>query len=197
MPIVQTHHRFPLTLAAMMIAAAATGYAATLTSETLAAWRAHVQATEARITRELRSPKGFLVQDFVPSARRLREQVLAGGVVISEMDTLDANGREIPVSGGMIQHWRGSIFLPRVTRDALLARLENPMERGPHQEDVLALRILNRRLDGLQLFIRMTRRKIVTVTYDTEHQVTFRRHGPLRASSTSISTKIVEVDNPG
>jgi hypothetical protein len=188
--------RFVLAVAAMVGAAVTTGVAATLGSETLAAWDAYVAATEARIERELRSTAGFLVQDFTPSAASARNQVLTGGVLVSEMQTT-AGGRDITVAGGTIQHWRGSIFLPGVTRDGLLARLQNPSESGPHQEDVLALRVLNRRPDALKLFIRMTRRKIVTVTYDTEHQVTYRRHGSTRASSRSVATKIAEIDAAG
>ncbi len=43
----------------------------------------------------------------------------------------------------------------------------------------------------------MTRTKIVTVTYDTEHAIEYRRHGPGRASSRSVSTKIVEIEGAG
>jgi hypothetical protein len=59
------------------------------------------------------------------------------------------------------------------------------------------VRVLDRGTDSLDLFIRMTRTKIVTVTYDTEHHVEFRRHGPLRASSRSVATRIAELDDQG
>ena len=86
---------------------------------------------------------------------------------------------------------------PGVQLDTLLNRLRHPREQGPHQEDVLAVRVLNRETDSLDLFIRMTRTKIVTVTYDTEHHVEYRRHGPLRASSRSVATRITELDDEG
>jgi hypothetical protein len=188
---------FLLALVVMAGTAVRTAIAATPGSNTLVAWDAYVATTEARIERELRSDSGFLVQDFTQSAASARSQILTGGTLVSEMQTTGAGGREIAVPGGTIQHWRGSIFLPGVTRDGLLARLQNPSERGPHQEDVLALRVLTRQPDALMLFIRMTRRKIVTVTYDTEHRVTYRRHGSHRASSRSIATKIAEIDASG
>jgi len=62
---------------------------------------------------------------------------------------------------------------------------------------VLAVRVLERTPDSVDLFIRMTRTKIVTVTYDTEHHVEYRRHGPLRASSRSVATRITELDDEG
>ncbi|MGH9373776.1 MAG: hypothetical protein ACRD15_19830, partial [Vicinamibacterales bacterium] len=156
---------------ALVMLASMTAAAATLTSETLAAWDDHIAAVEARIDRELASR-----QRAVPRA---------------------LEGRTIHVPGGMIQQWRGAIFLPHAALDALLAQLQEPPEHGPHQEDVAALRIIRRRPDGLDLYIRMTRRKLVSVTYDTEHRVTFRRHSPERASSRSVATRITEVGTGG
>jgi archaetidylinositol phosphate synthase len=178
----------------LVLCASRSGEAATLKPETEQAWRAYVTATEARIERELASPGGFLVQDFTPSSQSDRAQVLTGDVIVAEMATGDGRGRDIPVPDGLIHHWRASIFVPGVTRDQLLARLQNPSEHGPRQEDVLALRVLERRPDALTLFIRMTRTKIVTVTYNTTHDVTYRRHGQTAASSRSVATKIAEVD---
>jgi hypothetical protein len=171
--------------------------AATLQPQTTAAWNRYVSATEARIARELANGSRFLAQDFLDQRQKARERVLAGHIPIGEVSTTDGSGHTIPVPGGLIHHWRGAVFVPGVTLEALLNRLKNPSERGPHQEDVLALRVLARQPDRLKLFISMTRKKIVTVTYHTEHDVSYQRHGPQRASSRSVATKIVEVENPG
>jgi hypothetical protein len=89
------------------------------------------------------------------------------------------------------------VFLPGVSLSTLLQRLQHPSERGPHQQDVLALRVLARTPDELKLAIRMTRTKVVTVTYDTEHVIDYRGHGAARASSRSVATKIAELDGAG
>lgn len=146
--------------------------AATLMPETVTAWNLHVAATEARVERELSSWR--------------RNLAIA-----------QPHGSTIDVPGGTVSHWRGSIFLPGVQLDALLHRLQHPREEGPHQEDVLAVRVLDRAPDRLNLFIRMTRTKIVTVTYDTEHRIDYRRHGPARTSSRSIASRIVELHDDG
>ena len=146
--------------------------AATLTAPAIAAWNSRVAATEARIARELSSWH-----------RSLRPE--------------EPRGTTTDVDGGVISQWRGSTFLPGVGLEPLLHRLRHPREQGPHQEDVLALRVLDRGADSLDLFIRMTRANIVTVTYDTEHHVEYRRHGPLRASSRSVATRISELDDEG
>jgi len=146
--------------------------AATLTPAATAAWNARVATTEARIGRDLSSWHRSLAVE-------------------------DPSGTTTDVDGGLISQWRGSIFLTGVQLDTLLNRLRHPREQGPHQEDVLAVRVLNRETDSLDLFIRMTRTKIVTVTYDTVHHVEYRRHGPLRASSRSVATRITELDGEG
>ena len=91
--------------------------------------------------------------------------------------TTRPGGNTIDIPDGLVSHWRGSIFLPGLTLGTLLHRLQNPPEHAPFPQDVLALRVLEREPDALRLFIRMTRSKIVTVTYDTEHEVIYRHHG--------------------
>lgn len=167
--------------------------AAPLQPRTAKAWDAYVAATEARIGAELASPRGFLGSDFTPEAAAVRARLLRGEVVIDKMATR-AGGEALEVPDGYVSHWRGSMFLPGLTLETLLRRLQNPPERGPYPEDVLAMRVLERRPDALTLFVRMTRTKLVTVTYDTEHEVTYRHHGADRASSRSVATRIVETD---
>jgi len=178
-------------------AGAGAAAAAELKPETVAAWHAYVAAAEARIARELAEGRRFLVQDFDPGSDRARARLLAGDVLVSEMSAADAAGDRIDVPSGMIHHWRGAIFVPGVTLDTLLARLQHPKTEGPHQEDVLALRVLEQQPDHLRLFIKMTRKKIVTVTYNSEHDLRYVRHSPTRASSRSETTKIAELEHAG
>jgi hypothetical protein len=64
----------------------------------------------------------------------------------------------------------------------------------PPQEDVLESRVLARSGDTLCVYLKLVRKTVITVTYDTEHQVTFARHSPRLATSRSVSTKIAESD---
>jgi phosphatidylglycerophosphate synthase len=175
----------------------ASASAATLHADTVETWNAYVTATERRIDRELSSPRGFLVSDFTPESSDARARVRRGEAVISEMRTNSSGGKTIAVPDGLISHWRGSIFLPGVSLETLLQRLQHPSERGPHQQDVLAVRVLARTPEELTLFIRMTRSEVVTVTYDTEHVIGYRRQSATRASSRSVATKIAELEGAG
>ena len=98
---------------------------------------------------------------------------------------------------GTVHHWRGSVFIPGITLDEVLARVANPTARDMAQEDVLDSRVLERGPGMLRLFLRLQRSQIVTVVYDTEHAIHYARHGRTRASSTSVATRIVEVANAG
>ena len=56
------------------------------------------------------------------------------------------------------------VLLPGVALGPLLDVLQHPPEHGPFQEDVLALKVLRRQPDVLDLFIRIRRSRIVTVS---------------------------------
>ncbi len=70
----------------------------------------------------------------------------------------------------------------RLTVDAVLKRLaELAGQEQKHYEDVLASRLLSRDGDRYQIFMKLRRSKIITVTYNTEHDVRYRRLGAARA----------------
>ena len=184
-----------LVLAAGMTASPAA--AAPPESRTLAAWQTYVGLTEARIRRELDSPRGFLASDFTSDRDELRRQVMRGSILLGRVTTRDDQGREIDIPGGTLQHWRGAVFLPGITLRPLLDALRHPPEHGPFPQDVLAMRVEHRDADALDMFIRVSRSSIVTVTYDTEHRVEFRPRDPARASTRSVATRITEVDGAG
>ena len=162
----------------------------------IAGWNAYVAATEQRITRELATPDRFLVQDFRANAAANRRAVLAGERVIEALESHDARGGPIAIPDAMVQHWRGATFVRGARLDDLLRRLQSGAPAAK-QEDVLASRVLERGPDRMRVYLRVQRKKFVTVVYNTEHEVAFRRHSPARASSTSTAVRIAEVESPG
>jgi hypothetical protein len=97
----------------------------------------------------------------------------------------------IDIPGGTIYHSRGSTLVRRTTVDRVVRALMYP-GTPPPQEDVLESRVLSRTDTTLRVYLKLARTVIVTVTYDTEHQVNFTRHSPGMATSRSVSTRIVE-----
>lgn len=165
--------------------------------KTIEAWNAYVAATEARIESELAAGGAFLASDVTDDRGVIRDAITRGVIAVGALATVDRLGRALPVPGGTIAHWRGAVLVPGISLGTLLHRLQHPNERGPYPDDVLSLGVLDRAPDRLTLAMRLSRTRIVTATYDTEHVATYRRLGPTRASSRSVSTKIVEVADAG
>ena len=108
-----------------------------------------------------------------------------------QCDGARPEGRTFEVPGGVIHQWRGSVFIRGVTVDAAVNAL---MSRGipPPQDEVLESRVLSRSGNSLVVYLKMSRRALVTVTYDTEHMVTFERLSATDAASRSVATRIEE-----
>ena len=102
-------------------------------------------------------------------------------------------GDMIEVPGGTIYHSSGSIVIRHTTVDRVVHALTNP-GTPPPQDDVLESRVLARTANGLRVYLKLSRSAIVTVVYDTEHDVVFTRHSPTVATSRSVSTRIAESD---
>jgi hypothetical protein len=182
-------------VAAVVVLSAVTVGAATLTPAALAGWGTYVAATERRMARELTAGDRFLAQDFGAQAAANRRSVMGGTVLVEPVEATDEQGRSIDVPSALVHHWRGAVFIPGVKLSDLLAKLQ---EGAPttRQEDVLQSKVLERQPDRMRVFLRVQRTKFVTVVYNTEHTVTFKRYGPTRASSASTATKITEVESP-
>jgi putative flippase GtrA len=168
--------------------------------ETVVAWNRYVAATETRLQQELHDTHRFLAVDFEDSktGRSLREALRGGGVRVMNVANEATAGEGVPVPSGMIHHWRGYAFIPGATVDDLLASVKDPEWGRVHrQEDVIESRVLERRADGLRLYLKLQRSAVVTVVYATEHDVRYERHDDGRASSRSVATRIAEIQEPG
>jgi putative flippase GtrA len=132
---------------------------------TLDAWTDYVSNAEARIAARHAAP-------CVPGREPLG----------------DAQG----VAGGTVHRWRGCTAVTGYTVDALLDALQHP-GTPPPQEDILESRVLARTPELLRVYLKLKRRAVLTVTYDTEHDVTFSRPSADVATSRSVATSIAEV----
>ena len=135
---------------------------------TLTAWKAYEAETETRLERTRVSP-----------ARDVAIPVVADGI-------------SVDIPGGTISHWRGSAFIPGITLDRLLHGLQYP-GTPPPQEDVVSSHVIARSGDSLRVAIRLVRRAVVTISYDTEHEMVFHRWTPAMATARSVATSIEEV----
>ena len=173
--------------------------AAVLQKKTLQSWETYVQLTEKRISTELQGNSGFLRMDFAKPAvsANIKSQLKAGNVYIERLTTLDAAGHEVHGDDGLIHHWYGAIFIPGIKVDPLLQWIQNYDQQAQYFKEVEKSKLLSRNGDTFRIYLRLVRKKVVTVHYNTEHTVVYQHNGPDRASSKSFSTKIAQIENAG
>ena len=191
-----TIHTSAVVLVLAVVTAGEVGLVARLKPETVAAWNSYVAAVERRRANERKDPTRFLVADFQPGAAADRKAVLAGQTVARRMEGERTGANHVEVPSGRIHHWRGTIFIPGTTVPDLISRIEHS-DPPAIQDDVLRSSVLKRQPGSVHVFLRLQRTKIVTAVYNSEHDVRFELVSPTRAASTSVSTKIAEVKNPG
>jgi hypothetical protein len=192
--------RILLALFLVGVTGASEASAATLTPKTVQAWETYAQLTEKRINSELAGSGAFLVLDFKkPEERQRMRKFLKEGNVQTEkaQKTLDAQGKEIPVGDGIIHHWIGSIFVPNITLRTLRLWVQNYDRHVDYFADVEKSRLISRDGESFRIFLRLVRKKFITVRYNTEHSVVYRDHSATRVSSRSIATKIAEIADAG
>jgi putative flippase GtrA len=182
-------------------AAAGAGSAdeAILQAKTARDFARYAAAVEARSSQRLANSEPFFEFERKPPAEQARIlALLRRGEVYVERDTVgDQKSGRIDVDGGLVNHWRGTVLVPKVSLDQLLKVLQEPQSDKHKQEDVLSSRVVSRDGDSQKVYLRLRRTKFVTVVYDTEYDVDYRRLGADRALSNSISTRIVEIENAG
>ena len=198
-----TGRPFRATAVVVMLSFATTASAdsleAILQPKTIEGFTRYAAAVESRIDRELRENAPFLdIERQLPAQlAKTMAALRRGEVVVSRAVARDGSASEIEVDGGMINHWRGTAYIPKVKLEVLLKTLQEPQSDKHKQEDVISSRVVATGENSQKLYLRLRRTKLITVVYDTEYDTTYRRVAADRGLSNSISTKIVEIENAG
>lgn len=173
--------------------------AAKLQPQTLQAWDEYKRLTEARIQRELESSDGLLVRDFLEERDRsdIRSSLASGDIFVKKLTTSNEEGGKIKIPKGLVHHWYGILFLPGTELDAVLAWSQDYDNRQNEFENVEESRLLSRRGDVFEIFLRLRQEKMIKVHYNTEHRVIYRRIDEDAATSRSESTRIAELKDAG
>jgi len=169
---------------------------AQLTSAAVAAWQQYERTVDARYDRRESDP--FFVHDTFKLAPGWRTQVARGQVSMVAVPAALPGAPEPTVPDGRIHHWVGAVFIPNVTLDRVLQHLRDRAGRESEAfDDVVSSKLIARDGDRLKVFMKLRRDSVITVTYNTEHAVEYRRLTDARASSRSVATKIAELADAG
>jgi hypothetical protein len=187
------------TLALLLLTLTLPAVAAELQKKTSNAYDHYVQVTEARIAGEIGDANSFLWVDRQPEPHRkeLLASLSKGQVVVQHIETREG-GKEISIPDGMVHHWMATVFVPGVNLQQTLALMQD-FERHTeiYKADVVRAKVLNHKGDDFQLYLRLHRKTIVTVVYDTQFDIRFFPVDKTREYSRHYATKIVEVENVG
>lgn len=160
--------------------------ASTLTPEAARAFDRYAGSAEGSMT----DLEHFLRIDVDPAAKK---KLRGGEVRIDSCGPPD----DLEVPGGMIQDWRGVMFIPRATIKNVKAILQ---EYGNYKvfykPEVVESKELAHQGNDYDIFLRLRKRQILTVVLNTEYHVRYVEPDPHHMYVTSRSSRIAEVRDP-
>jgi hypothetical protein len=164
--------------------------AAELKPETVDAFDRYVRAAETRIDGRLHGP-GFLWADDYPA----RLKAVRDGQVVTE--PVVGQG-DVAVAGGLVHDWIAAVFVPGATLERTLASVQDyDRDKVTHRPEVIDSKLLSRDGNHFRIYLRLMKKKVLTVVLNTEHDVRYFPIDAKRCHSRSYSTRIAEVADPG
>jgi hypothetical protein len=173
--------------------------AADLKPETLAAFERYWTLTEARVTKQLSDSSTFLDIDTLPETERGRAFALtrSGAVYITRLTTLEPSGRSIAVPGGLVHDWLGAAFIPGATMADVLNVAQDYNHATEVYPEVIRSHLISRDGEQFQIDVRFQEHRLITVTVDTEQEVSYTRVDADHWYSWSHSTRVQQVVDVG
>lgn len=173
--------------------------AAELKPEAAQGFDQYVRLTELRMRGELEPGRPFLWVDSLPELRRsdVYARLERGEEVSERLRTADPSGRAA-TPGAMIHHWVGTIFIPGVKLEQVLAVVQDYDRHATYYApDVAQSKTIAHNGGDFKIFYRLRKKKILTIILDAEFDVHHHVLGPGREYTDSISTRIAQVENAG
>lgn len=162
-----------------------------LKPQTLESFDAYIRDAEAAMEQTLEGSGPFLWSDGIP---KIAQQVRGGRVVAQFW-----SGRgPLKVPNGLIHDWIGAAFIPAVNLEETLALIQDyDHHQDIYRPEVIASRLVSHQHDDFQIYLRLLKKKIITVVLDTDHDVHYRSLDPTRSLCRSYTTRIAEVEEAG
>lgn len=163
-----------------------TAQAADLSTRTTKAFDVYLKSAETGMT----SPQYDLRARASPANV---EKLRSGEVIIDAVST-----RKVDVPDGMIHDWAGAVFVPDTTIPRVLDFLQNyNNHKNVYKPEVLDSRLLARDGNHFRVYLRLMKKKVITVVLNTEYDVIYAELAPKLWYSRSYSTRITEARDAG
>jgi len=162
-----------------------------LKPETLQAFDAYIREAEAAMEQTLHGSNSFLWSDASPE----RAQQLRQGKILAQF----WSGRgPVKVPSGLIHDWTGSVLIPGTTVKQTVRLVQDyNNHRNIYQPEVIDSKLLSNKGNDFQIYLRLLKKKIITVVLDTYHDVHYSSLDHTRWLCRSYTTRIHEVEGAG
>ncbi len=165
-----------------------------LKPDTLAAFDAYVVAAEKTMDDPTQVPGAFFWSE---DDEKKLEQVRKGDIVAEYYGGPKVNA-PLNVSQGLIHDLIGAVFVPDTSvKEAVALVQDYDHHKNIYKPDVVDSKLITRAGDDFQVYLRLLKKKIITVVLDTYHSARYSWPQPNRAFCRSRTTGILEVQHAG
>jgi hypothetical protein len=162
-----------------------------LRPETALAFDAYIRSAEAEMEQVAHGGAAFLWSDGNPDKVRRREQ----GEILAE---LWAGTAPLAVPHGLVHDWVGAVAVSGVTVERTVELVQDyDNHKNIYKPDVVDSKLISHVGDNFTIYLRLLKKKIITVVLDTDHDVHYSRSDPSSCSCFSRTSRIAEVRDAG
>lgn len=162
-----------------------------LNPKTLEAFDAYIHNAETEMEHTLHGSGSFLWSQQIPERAHLVDQ----GQVVAQFWSGEGPVR---VPNGLIHDWIAAGFIRDSNIQELLAVMQQyDKHKDTYKPEVMDSKLISRHGNDFQVYLRLLKKKIITVVLDTDHDVHYRPVGRTRWVCHSYTTRIAEVESAG
>jgi len=162
-----------------------------LDSRTLEAFVTYIQQAEAEMAHTLRGSEPFLWSESAPG----RVQGLHQGRVVAQFWSGKGPAK---VPNGLIHDWIAAAFMLDSTIQKIFAVIQDyDNHKSIYKPDVMDSKLISRDDNDFRIYLRLLKKKIITVVLDTDHDVHYRPVDGKHWECRSHTTRVAEVESAG
>jgi len=157
----------------------------------LQAFDEYVRVAEEAMQPSLSGHGAFLWSDLhSPRAQQIRQ-----GQIVAQLWAGDSPAK---VPNGLIHDWIGAAFVPDATLEQTLSLVQNyDNHQNIYKPEVMESKLISHNGADFEIFLRLLKKKLITVVLDTDHDVHYAMLDSKRWSCRSFTTRIAEVEDAG
>jgi hypothetical protein len=162
-----------------------------LNPRTVEAFDAYIHDAETEMEQTLHGSGPFLWSQQTPE----RVQKVDRGQVVAQF--WSGQG-PVKVPKGLIHDWIAAAFIPDSNiREIFAVIQEYDNHKNTYKPEVIDSKLISRDNNDFQIYLRLLKKKIISVVLDTDHEVHYCPVDQTRWVCRSYTTRIAEVENAG